>query len=89
MISNHDRVIHFISTVRDSHPTMVSIFTHGSCLYFYRILKSVFPQAEAYYDMDHVITKIGDRYYDITGEVKKKNHQPLSEFTHKHIKQLL
>jgi hypothetical protein len=29
----------------------------------------VFPEAECWYDTDHVCTKIDDKFYDITGEV--------------------
>ena len=34
----------------------------------------MFPEAKCYYDSDHVITRIGRRYYDITGEVKRGRH---------------
>ena len=33
----------------------------------YLILKYIFPEAEAYYNCDHVITKIKNIYYDING----------------------
>lgn len=63
-----------IKTIRDSHPDMVKIFTQGSCYHFYLILKEIFPSAQPYYDMNHVITKIGSKFYDITGEVRKGRH---------------
>lgn len=53
-------------------------FTHGGCYLFYRILKSYFD-CEPYYDQDHIITKIGDKFYDITGEVDGTNHLLLIE----------
>lgn len=46
------------------------VFLNGSCLNFFLILRAVFPGAKPFYNIDHIITKIGDRYYDITGEVK-------------------
>jgi len=61
----------FIATIRDSFIGSQQVYTEGSCYHFYLILKKVFPNAEAYYDLDHVITKIGDRFYDITGEVRR------------------
>lgn len=42
----------------------------GGCYKFYLILKQVFPEAIGYYNDAHVITRIGDKYYDIDGEVK-------------------
>ena len=61
----------FIATIRDSFIGSQEVYTHGSCYHFYLILKQVFHDAEPYYDMDHILTKIGDKYYDITGEVRK------------------
>lgn len=59
-----------IATIRDSFIGSQQVYTEGSCYHFYLVLKKIFPNAEAYYDLDHIITKIGDRFYDITGEVK-------------------
>ena len=66
----HKDIISFISEIRNSHSKMVDIFTKGSCLNFYLILKQVYPESEAYYDYyGHIITKIGDKFYDINGTV--------------------
>lgn len=65
-----ENVEKFIATVRDSFIGSQQVYTEGSCYHFYLILKQVFPDAQAYYDSDHVITKIDDRFYDITGEVR-------------------
>lgn len=67
----HQDVEKFIATVRDSFIGSQQVYTEGSCYYFYLILKRVFPEAKPYYDADHVITKIGDKFYDITGEVQQ------------------
>ncbi len=37
-------------------------------------MRSYFKYAEAYYDQDHVITKIDGKFYDISGEVDGSNH---------------
>lgn len=68
---NTPNVEEFISTIRDSFIGSQQVYTEGSCYHFYLILKQVFPNAEAYYDLDHVITKISDKYYDITGEIRR------------------
>lgn len=41
----------------------------GGCYKFHLILKAVYPEAIGYYDGNHVYTKIGNKVYDITGEV--------------------
>ncbi len=51
-----------------------TFFTEGGCYLFYRVLRSYFKYAEAYYDQDHVITKIDGKFYDISGEVDGSNH---------------
>jgi len=66
-----------IKAIRESFEGSVEIYTNGSCYGFYKILKSIYPHATAYYDSDHVITKIYDKYYDITGEVEIGNHIPI------------
>lgn len=58
----------FITAVRQSFGGSVAVYTMGNCYQFYEILKVVFPYAEAYYDGNHVWTKIGDDYYDIRGK---------------------
>jgi len=73
-------VLKYITYIRNQHPASVDVFLNGLCFHFFQILQSKFPGAEAYYNSDHVITKIGGHYYDITGKVKKKKtHQPMDE----------
>lgn len=73
-------ILEFIDTVRNSFIGADHVFTNGSCYQFFKILKLIFPDAQAYYDNDHIITKIGNKYYDITGEVEKMSHTPLSGY---------
>lgn len=61
----------FIAKVRDSFIGSQQVYTEGSCYHFYLILKEVFPDAEPWYDNEHIVTKIGNKFYDITGEIRK------------------
>ena len=69
-----DKVLRIVDAIRNSFTDAVEIYTRGGCYQFYLILQSVFPEAKAYYDDNHVITRLGENYYDITGKVKKENH---------------
>lgn len=69
-----DRVLYTITTIRNSFPDAVEVYTRGGCYQFYLILQSIYPEAVAYYDDSHIITKINENYYDITGKVKRENH---------------
>jgi hypothetical protein len=68
------KVLDFIKVIRESFKGSEIVYTQGSCYQFYKILKHVFPTAEAYYNSDHVLTEIDGKFYDITGEVEKTNH---------------
>lgn len=61
----------FIGKIRDSFIGSQQVYTEGSCYHFYLILKEVFPDAEPWYDNEHIVTKIGDKFYDITGEIRR------------------
>lgn len=75
-------VLNFISLIRESHPNMVDIYTKGSCLNFFLILKSHLKGkciVEPYYNVDHIISKITPPnekpfYADITGEIFDLSH---------------
>jgi hypothetical protein len=64
------KVESFISVIRNSFVGSQQVYTEGSCYHFYLILKEIFPTAECWYDQDHIITKIDDKFYDINGEIK-------------------
>jgi len=63
------RLLKFISAIRDSHPDMVELYTQGQCYNFFLIIRSLWPAAVAYYDhiQGHVYTALGGRLYDIRG----------------------
>jgi hypothetical protein len=67
-----NQIENFISAIRDSHSEMRNIFTQGSCWNFYLILRRVFPDSQPYYNINHVVSKIGDRFYDINGDVTRE-----------------
>lgn len=75
-----------INTIRDSFIGAEEVYTKGSCYQFYKILKIMFPEAICYYDCYHVITKIGDKYYDITGEIDGSKHIEATDADLKGIK---
>jgi|GEM_PF-3933270 len=63
----------FLKELRDSADIQFKIFTEGSCFRLYKILKTIYPEAIAYWsDLDnHCITKVEGEFYDIGGTVKK------------------
>ena len=65
-----------IRRIRDlDSKQMIKICTSGSCYKFYKILKTVFPDAIPYFNKDrnHIYTKINNTYYDINGKVRDKS----------------
>lgn len=76
-MTEHHHVMHVLSELRTAVPGAVPLFTQGGCHRLYLILRAIWPEAEAWYDSDHVITRIGGRFYDITGEVTPDRHQPM------------
>ena len=78
----------FIDLLREGIPNAESLFLYGGCYKLYKILKFVFDDAVAYYDGNHVITKIGDKFWDIRGEVKpSERHLPVDGkiYTHEEL----
>lgn len=61
----------FLSTLRDSVPDAVEVFTNGNCFKLYLLLRTIYPQAQPYYriSVGHVYTEIDGDYYDIEGKV--------------------
>ena len=62
---------------------MENIFLYGSCMNMFCILRTVYPNAKAWYNANHIITEIEGKFYDITGEVKKGNHLPFTSYYNK------
>jgi len=74
--------IEFIEVLRESDGYIETIYTFGGCYQFYKILKLLYPDAEAYKvknnkddrDFTHIVTKIKGKFYDIIGEVQLEDY---------------
>lgn len=69
---NRKKIIGFIKTVQRSFHDSYIAYSFGGCYGFYEILKYIFPNAQPYFDKkekNHIITKIGEDFYDINGLV--------------------
>ena len=78
-MSNH--ILKTIDTIRNSVDGASEIYTRGSCYHFYVVLDNLF-NAIPYYslDHDHIISLIGDCFYDINGTVPTdESYKPLNE----------
>ena len=68
-----DEVLSFISrfTKSGKRTEVVDTFTDGCCYWFAKILSVRFPQAQIMYDpiIGHFVVSIGEKLYDITGDV--------------------
>jgi hypothetical protein len=85
MIKHRD-VIKFIKTIRESFIGSADVYTRGSCYHFYEILRIAFIDVEPYYYSKHIISKINNRFYDITGEIKDKtlSRRKFKKYTGQH-----
>ena len=69
--------IEFINTLRSSDKYIQDIYTQGGCWQFHKVLKAMYPNVTPYkvksdkwcIEYDHIISKIGKDFYDITGNV--------------------
>lgn len=63
----------FLQELRNSADIQYNIFTTGSCFRLYCILKVIFPEVKPFWSDSegHSIVKLGDKFYDIGGELKK------------------
>lgn len=72
----------FIRAVRDSFVGAEHVYTNGSCYYFARILKLVYPEGQIVENIRHCYFRLGDRLYDIRGECADPgNLRPVEEPT--------
>jgi hypothetical protein len=67
-VDRNSEILDIIKAIRESFGGSIAIYTMGNCYQFYKILKSIFKESEAYYDGNHVWTKIEGKFYDIRGE---------------------
>lgn len=68
-----NQVLDFINSFKEKHPLEIEdVFSNGYCYWFAKILDERFmPKSQIYYlpIRNHFITKIEDKFYDITGEI--------------------
>ena len=67
-----DSVERFLAVLRSTHPQMHTIYTKGGCFQLFLTLRTIWPQARAWSDFDHVWTEIDGRFYDINGRWAKR-----------------
>lgn len=65
-------VLKLIDAIRESDPSIATIYKNGGCYGFYKLLKAVYPNAIAMINTenDHVVALINGQLYDIDGVVK-------------------
>jgi hypothetical protein len=70
-----------IDVLRNSDRYIESIYTMGGCYQFHLVLRTLYPQAMPYLskEEDHVVSKIDNVFYDITGIVGGEEYTPLRE----------
>lgn len=79
----HQEIRALLKVLRLGYPDATIIYSFGACFAVYQLLKHLYPSAVAYFDDDeksHILSKIGGKYYDITGEFDEsqyENHKPV------------
>ena len=75
------RPIDLITNLRESSYYITSLYNRGDCYKFYLFLKSIWKDAESYMtnSKDHIVTKIGEAFYDINGFYLEKDIHPITE----------
>lgn len=79
-----DKIESIIHAITNSHMDMEDLYMNGQCYNFFLVLKSIYPEAEAWYDHieGHVYSKIGKYWYDIRGVhyYVKESCKPLNHY---------
>lgn len=79
--NTHIHVLSFLAILRGAHPDMAYIYTHGSCYRLFLLLRNAFEAVVPYHSLDHVVSLIEGRFYDITGEVHG-DYRPMDDAAH-------
>ena len=74
-----NEIENFIYNFRKFGRDIERCFMEGNCYYFFEILKTKFPETIPYYSSkySHVVSRIGDNYYDIRGKLSQKTVKDL------------
>ena len=86
----HADIVALCTAIRLSFLDAAIVYTHGGCYGFFKIMRTVYPDATAYMteNEEHVLTCLDGRYYDILGEyVNLKGDAPrkLVKLNHKQM----
>ena len=67
-------ILNFLKELKYSYHLNEKIYTEGSCFRLYKIISAIFNNAEPFYSSidGHWVTRVGDKYYDINGEISKQ-----------------
>lgn len=63
------KILNVITSIRDSHPDMVSLYMYGQCYAFACILRTMFPGGQFWYSYEegHMYYYLNSKWYDIRG----------------------
>lgn len=69
-IEERKRIKALISSIRNSHPDMVKLYTEGQCFNFAQILRTQWPGGDFWYSWreGHMYYHYNGFWYDIRGE---------------------
>ena len=70
-----------ITNLRNSDEYIEHLFTKGSCYKFHVFLKSIYHDGKPYisHDQNHIVTRIGDFFFDINGLQHEHKFRPLKD----------
>jgi len=74
----HSEIYKFLEAFRACVDNAEEIYTKGKCYEFHLIMKSIWSEAIPYTNGDHIISRIGNSYWDVTGKVLIK-YEPMEE----------
>lgn len=63
-----------LGRMRDLHPELMHKCLNGSCFKLFLLLRVIWPDAEAWYDGDHVLTLLDGQFWDVRGCVEPGRH---------------
>lgn len=74
-------VTELVERIREIFPDGYEEMSFG-CVKFAALLKRLYPRAQCFSNVDHIITKIDGVFYDITGIVTNtSDYAPVSDFS--------
>lgn len=74
-------ILTVIRRIRESREGNVGHFMNGGCLHLCLLLNEIYPEGNLLFNENHFIFEYGNKYYDINGEVDRKNHINLTQYS--------